>query len=73
MFLKSERKLLERSRAMAVTKRSMELTLWDRLSRLNFEQACRLLGPNSKMLIMQGAGTHRINIEEQVRLTDARL
>ena len=58
---------------MAVTKRSMELTLWDRLSRLNFEQACKLLGPNSKKLIMQGAGAHRINIDEQVRLTDARL
>ncbi|MFM9965588.1 MAG: DEAD/DEAH box helicase [Planctomycetaceae bacterium] len=54
------------------TKRSAALTLWDRLSRLDFEQACKLLGPRAKKLIMQGAGTWDIDIDSQVKLTDSR-
>lgn len=55
---------------MAATKRSVELTLWDRLSRLNFEQACKLLGPQAKKLIARGACDWDIDITEHVRLTD---
>ncbi len=44
------------------------LTLKDRLSRLNYLQACKLLGKNGGKLIMQG-GKHEIDIAEQVRLT----
>ncbi len=57
---------------MAATKKSLELSLWDRLSRLNFEQACKLLGANAKKLIMQGAGTHSIDIDTQVKFSDTR-
>ncbi len=57
---------------MPTTKRSAALTLWDRLSRLNFEQACKLLGPRAKKLIMQGAGAWDIDIDSQVKLTDSR-
>ncbi len=57
---------------MPTTKRSASLSLWDRLSRLNFEQACKLLGPRAKKLIMQGAGTWDIDIGSQVKLTDSR-
>ncbi len=57
---------------MPTTKRSSSLSLWDRLSRLNFEQACKLLGPRAKKLIMQGAGTWDIDIDSQVKLTDSR-
>ena len=46
--------------------------MWDRLSRLNFEQACKLLGPRAKKLIMQGAGAWDIDIDSQVKLTDSR-
>lgn len=55
---------------MATTKRSDSLTLWDRLSRLNFEQAAKLLGPNAKKLIMRGAGAWDVNVSEHVRLND---
>jgi hypothetical protein len=48
------------------------LSLWDRLSRLNFEQASKLLGPRAKKLIMQGAGVWEIDIDSQVTLTDSR-
>jgi len=45
-----------------------ELTLKDRLSRLTFTQACKLLGPEGSKLIMQG-GKFEINlIEENVYL-----
>ena len=57
---------------MPTIKRSVSLTLWDRLSRLNFEQACKLLGPRAKKLIMQGAGAWDIDIDSQVKLTDSR-
>ncbi len=47
------------------TKPSHRLTLRDRLSRLNFTQACKLLGPEGKRLIQLG-GKWEIDIAEQV-------
>lgn len=47
------------------TKTSRELTLHDRLSRLSFVQACKLLGENGKTLIQAGA-RYEIDIDEQV-------
>jgi len=41
-----------------------ELTLKDRLSRLTFTQACKLLGPEGSKLIMQG-GKFEINLAEE--------
>lgn len=55
---------------MATTKRNDSLTLWDRLSRLNFEQASKLLGPDAKKLIMRGAGAWDVDVSEHVRLND---
>jgi hypothetical protein len=46
-----------------------ELTLKDRLSRLTFLQACRLLGDHGARLIREG-GNYEIAIEEQVYLGD---
>jgi superfamily II DNA or RNA helicase len=46
-----------------------ELTLKDRLSRLTFTQACKLLGPDANRLIQAGGGWE-INIDEQVYLGD---
>jgi hypothetical protein len=56
-------------RAMTAVKASSELTLRDRLSRLTFEKACKLLGPFGRKLIMKG-GARPIVIEEQVYLGD---
>src|SRR5262245_13119465 len=42
-------------RRMAAVKASDKLTLRDRLSRLTFEQACKLLGPQGRKLIQLGA------------------
>ena len=56
---------------MATTKRSESLTLWDRLSRLNFEQASKLLGPNAKKLIMRGAGEWELNLSEHACLSES--
>jgi hypothetical protein len=47
-----------------------ELTLKDRLSRLTFLQACKLLGPDGRSLIMQGGKMEVASIEEQVYLGD---
>jgi superfamily II DNA or RNA helicase len=47
------------------TKTSRELSLHDRLSRLGFLQACKLLGENGQKLIQTGAG-YEIDIDEQV-------
>jgi hypothetical protein len=44
------------------TKKSTQLTLFDRLSRLNFMQAAKLLGPDGKQLLKAG-GAHGIDIE----------
>jgi len=46
-----------------------ELTLKDRLSRLNFAQACKLLGPDANRLIRAG-GAREILIGAQVHLGD---
>ena len=49
------------------TKVSHRLTLKDRLSRLNFTQACKLLGAEGRQLIQRG-GKYELNLEEQVYL-----
>jgi len=49
------------------TKPSQRLTLKDRLSRLTFTQACKLLGEDGKSLIRRG-GQYEFEIEEQVYL-----
>lgn len=49
------------------TKASHRLTLKDRLSRLNFTQACKLLGEEGRQLIQRG-GKFEINLDEQVYL-----
>jgi SNF2 family DNA or RNA helicase len=41
------------------------LTLKDRLSHLTYTQACKLLGPDGKKLLLHG-GKYEINIDEQV-------
>lgn len=50
-------------------KRAHELTLKDRLSQLDFRQACRLLGPEANQRIRQG-GKIEIDLETDVELTD---
>ncbi|MDH4202386.1 MAG: DEAD/DEAH box helicase [Phycisphaerae bacterium] len=47
-----------------------ELTLKDRLSRLTFTQACKLLGDNGNKLIMQGGKFSIEPLEERVYLGD---
>ncbi len=47
-----------------------ELTLKDRLSRLTFIQACKLLGPEGDKLIMQGGKLEISSLEENVYLGD---
>ena len=47
-----------------------ELTLKDRLSRLSFRQACKLLGDEGERLIMQGGKFPVGSIEENVYLGD---
>ena len=49
------------------TKSRNALTLYDRLSRLTYAQACKLLGEEGKRLIREG-GQYDIDIDEQVRL-----
>jgi len=49
-------------------KRKRELTLKDRLSRLGYRQACRLLGDEGERLIRQGGKFDGINIDENVYL-----
>ena len=49
------------------TKPSHRLTLRDRLSRLTFTQACKLLGEEGRQLIQRG-GKYEIDLEEQVYL-----
>lgn len=48
-------------------KTNLELTLWDRLSRLTYPSACKLLGEHAARLIRAG-GMLEINVDEQVRL-----
>lgn len=49
------------------TKAGHRLTLKDRLSRLNFTQACKLLGPEGRQLIQRG-GKFEVDLDEQVYL-----
>ena len=52
-----------------VVKHAHELTLKDRLSRLSYPQACRLLGPRGSELIARG-GEYEVDIVEQVELSE---
>ena len=45
----------------SITKKNHELTLADRLSRLNFRQVCKLLGEGGEQLIQRG-GRYEIDI-----------
>ncbi|MBN2715437.1 MAG: DEAD/DEAH box helicase [Deltaproteobacteria bacterium] len=56
---------------MPKTAKSSQLTLKDKLSRLSFEQAKKLLGANGDRLITAG-GQYEIEIESQVKLTHKR-
>ncbi len=47
------------------TKSTAQLSLHDRLSRLTFPQACRMLGPIGPKLIQEG-GTYNVDIPSQV-------
>lgn len=46
----------------------IELNLRDRLSRLTYNQACKLLGDDGGKLIMKGAKFDYSNLEERVHL-----
>jgi ERCC4-related helicase len=54
--------------AVATTRPSGQLSLKDRLSRLTFVDACKLLGPTGAKLIQQGANLWDIQIEDDVHL-----
>lgn len=53
------------------TKKSAELTLRDRLSRLTYQDACKLIGEEGARWIQEGA-KFTIDIDRQVRFTDDR-
>jgi len=53
------------------TKASSELTLHDRLSRLGYQQACKILGDRGPTLIQAG-GLRDIDLDDQVSLTAER-
>src|SRR5258708_27915944 len=46
------------------------LTLKDRLSRLSFLEACKLLGPEGKNLIQRNANAWEFKLEEDVHFGD---
>jgi hypothetical protein len=50
------------------TKTSSDLTLHDRLSRLTYQHACKLLGEDGEKLIQKG-GAREVDISQDVRLT----
>ena len=50
------------------TKKSGQLTLKDRLSRLSHRQACQLLGPDGERLIRQGASLGEVDVQRDVYL-----
>ncbi len=52
------------------TRANQRRTLRDRLSRLTFLEACRLLGPTGKSLIQKSANLWDIKIEDDVHLGD---
>ena len=53
------------------TKRTKDLTLADRLSRLTYQEACRLLGERGEALLQRG-GAWDIDLDDCVTLTEAR-
>jgi len=53
---------------VASTRPSGQLSLKDRLSRLTFLDACKLLGPTGAKLIQKGANLWDIKIEDDVFL-----
>jgi ERCC4-related helicase len=53
---------------IATTRPSGQLSLKDRLSRLTFVDACKLLGPNGAKLIRKGANLWDIELQEHVVL-----
>jgi len=53
------------------TKKSIELTLRDKLSRLTYQDACKLIGEEGAKWIQEGA-QFTIDIDRQVRLNDER-
>lgn len=53
------------------TKKSMELTLRDKLSRLTYQDACKLIGEEGARWIQEGA-KYTIDIDRQVRFSDER-
>src|SRR5579864_2493885 len=50
------------------TRPTRRLTLKDRLSRLTFDQACKLLGPRGRSLIQKSSNLWEIKIEEDIFL-----
>lgn len=52
----------------ARTKKSSQLTLRDRLSRMTFQKACQLLGPDSAKLIAEGGGFEFEDLQNAVYL-----
>lgn len=52
---------------MTTVKPAHRLTLRDKLSRLTFDQACQLLGPDGKKMILRGS-RREIDFREHVRL-----
>jgi len=54
---------------MSKTKKSRDLTLKDKLSRLTFAQACKLLGEDGAALIRQG-GKFEIDVDEHVLIEE---
>lgn len=56
--------------AKTTRKTARTLSLYDRLSRLTYDDACKLLGPSGKRLIMEG-GKLEIDAPAQVELTPA--
>ncbi len=53
------------------TKKSVELTLRDKLSRLTYQDACKLIGEEGAKWIQEGA-KYTIDIDRQVRLNEER-
>jgi hypothetical protein len=51
---------------VATTRPSGQLSLRDRLSRLSFVDACKVLGPNGSKLIQKGGNQWDIKIDEDV-------
>ena len=55
---------------VANTRATDRLSLKDRLSRISFPEACKLLGPEGKKLIQQSGNLWEINVDEDVYLGD---